>query len=66
LFVPGQRKSAISDILDAEVFWNIAFDYGFFYFRAQIVQRDKRAEVSLGDFMLQAELGVGLGGRISP
>jgi hypothetical protein len=32
LFFPHQRESAISDILDAQVFWDATFGDGFFLF----------------------------------
>ncbi|MDR0753541.1 MAG: hypothetical protein LBE95_02660 [Holosporaceae bacterium] len=45
------------------MFWDVTFDDGFLYLRAQIIQRNKRAQVSLGDFMLHAELGLGDSGE---
>jgi hypothetical protein len=66
LFAPYQRKLAIGNILHTKVFWDVAFDDDLLYSWAQIVEGNKRAQVSLRDFVLQAELGVGdFGGVLS-
>jgi hypothetical protein len=42
----------------------VTFDDGFFYLWAKVIERDKRTQVSLRDFMLQAELSVGDSGGV--
>ncbi|MDR1561421.1 MAG: hypothetical protein LBS23_03645 [Holosporaceae bacterium] len=54
----------VRDFLYSEMFRHVSIHNHLLYLRAEVIERDERAQVSLGDFVLHTELCVGNSGGI--